>query len=58
MKTMQTQKLQTTPNELTQVLWEELSDEVAAQMSGGRRRIGDIPGHYLPPGFNSRPVPA
>ncbi|WP_235181622.1 hypothetical protein [Chlorogloeopsis fritschii] len=55
---MQTQKLQTTPNELTQVLWEELSDEVAAQMSGGRRRIGDIPGHYLPPGFNSRPVPA
>lgn len=35
MNTKQSQKSQTTQKEATPVLWTELNDEVAAQLSGG-----------------------
>lgn len=35
MNTMQPKKSQTTQNQSTQALWAELSDDVAAQLSGG-----------------------
>jgi hypothetical protein len=40
MNTMQPKKSQTTQNDLTQALWAELGDDVAAQLSGGGPRRG------------------
>lgn len=68
MTKMQPKKSQTTQNEPTQSLWRELSDDVAAQLTGGTPsghhrpvlggRVVDPPDDeiiivYVPPGGNS-----